>query len=166
MKRPLLEAKSMSGEYPNYAFEHFYQQGLRCHRWGLPKPYIKQALKHCIKTYRHAKEPRLWQLKAFVLGCRGRAGIDTKRVAEGYLWPIKPDAGWVTLVCLYPDGKCDLDFAHPVSRRFWSDDNPAPQLPVGIHWTDLEELGFEIMAMTPTMGICFGTKPRHLKAVP
>jgi hypothetical protein len=65
---------------------------------------------------------------------------------------------------------CDFDFAHPVSRRFWSEDNGLLKLPsydrskLGSWW--FEEMGFEIMLMQPSMQLEFTNRSLpHLKLV-
>ena len=79
-------------------------------------------------------------------------------------------AAWLAVVCLYPDGVCELDFAHPVSRRFWSEDNGFPDLPpvtgptLNALW--FEELGFTILRMNPAIRLTVATdRPKHLKTI-
>jgi hypothetical protein len=74
------------------------------------------------------------------------------------------------IVCVYPNGDCELDFVHPVSRMFWSDGNGFLALPtddfarMGQWW--FEEMGFEIMVMQPMMQAhVTDSVPPHLKLV-
>lgn len=104
---------------PNYAYELFYQQGMSCYRWGLPRPYVLQALRAVSASYMQRFGPvSFWQLRAFAYGLRGLdcAGLRQRAAPVEYRWPLPPDAAWQVVACLYPDGLCDLDFVHPVSR--------------------------------------------------
>lgn len=159
---------------PNLAFELFYQQGMACYRWALPRPYVLQALRAVSARYFHRFGPiSFWHLRAFVYGLYGLDGSGQRQCAipADYHWPLPPDAAWLTVVCLYPDGRCDLDFVHPVSRRFWSEDNGFLELPsydplkLGGWW--FEELGFEVMQMQPAMKVTVTEDPKkpHLKPV-
>lgn len=54
-------------------------------------------------------------------------------ISEEYLWP-KELAGWWLEFIAYPDGAVVMDLLHPVSGRWWSDDNellPQPFLQDG-----------------------------------
>ncbi|KSQ21718.1 hypothetical protein APB26_32575 [Pseudomonas aeruginosa] len=160
---------------PNLDFEIFYQQGLTCHRWGLPRLYVRQALRSVIKSWRarFRRPVEFWQLRAFAYGLRGLCdgGTRPRRVSSDYQWPLPPDVSWDTVLCLYPDGKCDLDFVHPVSRVFWSEKNGFLELPsydplvMGGWW--FEAMGFEILRMQPGMIVRVQeeSRPARLKAV-
>lgn len=158
---------------PNLAYEFFYQQGLTCYRWGLPRAYVVQALRALSARYsQRFGTIAFWQLRAFAYGLLGLAdgGQRQRAVPVDYRWPLPPDAAWQTVVCLYPDGLCDLDFIHPISRRFWSEDNGFLKLPsydplvLGGWW--FEEMGFEIMRMQPSMEVCITeTSKPHLTTV-
>lgn len=157
---------------PNLDYELFYQQGISCYCWGLPKPYVRQALRAVCRRYaQRFGDVSFWQLRAFAYGLRGlsEAGQRERYVQADYAWPLPP-SGWNVVVCLYPDGMCDFDFAHPVSRRFWSEDNGLLKLPsydrskLGSWW--FEEMGFEIMLMQASMQLEFTNRPLpHLKLV-
>ncbi|TKD35325.1 hypothetical protein FCG41_17955 [Azotobacter chroococcum] len=158
---------------PNLAYELFYQQGMSCYRWGLPRPYVLQALRAVCERYsQRFGSVAFWQLRAFAYGLRGLddSGHRQRACPAKYRWPLPPDAAWQTVVCLYPDGQCDLDFVHPVSRRFWSEDNGFLELPsydplqLGGWW--FEEMGFEVMRMQPAMSVRVAEAPNpHLKPV-
>ncbi|MFY2597168.1 hypothetical protein ACOTHJ_12970 [Achromobacter xylosoxidans] len=172
--------------YPNLAFEHWYQQGMSSYMARLPRALRKQALKACIQQWQKSEArrggdvgscarhmaPAYWMLRAFAYGATGRdsEGLRTPAVAEGYVWPEPPDAAWALLVCAYPDGECDLDMVHPVSRRFWSEDNdffepPGPREIFNRSW--YESMGFEVMRMSPAMTARVDWAPpkRHLSVV-
>lgn len=158
---------------PNLSYELFYQQGITCYRWRLPRPYVLQALRAVSARYKQRFGPiSFWQLRAFAYGLRGvdGAGQRPRAVPAEYRWPLPPDAAWQVVVCLYPDGLCDLDFVHPVSRVFWSEENGFLDLPtydpltLGAWW--FEEMGFEIMRMQPAMQVQIADMPSpHLKLV-
>lgn len=157
---------------PNLDYEFFYQQGMSCYRWGLPRPYVRQALRAVCERYAKRYGPvAIWQLRAFAYGLRGLddAGQRDRGCPAEYRWPLPPDVAWQTVVCVYPDGLCDLDFVHPVSRRFWSEGNGFLELPtydrlkLGGWW--FEEMGFEVMRMQPAMRVKAETPKPHLKPV-
>lgn len=174
MKQPafLDRAEDQAG-YPDMDFEEFYQQGISCFTWGLPKSYARQAFLHLCKRWEgRGKQVEMWHVRAFVYGCKGlcESGKRERRAALGYVWPTPPDRSWETIVCLYPNGACELDFVHPVSRMFWSEDNGFLILPtddytvLGGWW--FEEMGFEIMVMQPLMQAQVAdSKTPHLKLV-
>lgn len=117
---------------PNLAFELFYQQGMMCYRWALPRLYVIQALRAIYDRYtKRFGVVEYWQFRAFAYGLCGLdgSGLRSRCVPADFSWPLPPDPSWMTVICLYPDGKCDLDFAHPISRRFWSEDNGHLELP-------------------------------------
>lgn len=159
--------------YPRWDFESFYQQGLSCHAWGLPKALAHQALRHLAAAWREKGHPvAMWQVRAFIYGCAGLCSGEPRqrKAAPSYTWPAPPDPSWELVVCVYPDGVCDLDLVHQVSRRFWSEDNGFFDLPsedlrvLNQHW--FEAMGFEVMRMVPDMCVQVGTKSSHLQAVP
>lgn len=173
-KHSFLAHASDENGMPNLDFEFFYQQGLSCHRWGLPRLYVRQALKSVCKSWlaRFKRPIAFWQLRAFAYGLKGlhSGGFRPRRVNDSYKWPLPPDASWDVVLCLYPDGKCDLDFVHPVSRAFWSEKNGFLDLPtydtlvMGGWW--FEAMGFEILRMQPGMAVRLGEgRPAHLKAI-
>lgn len=159
--------------YPNWAFEAFYQQGKSCYVWGLTRIYVRQALRAAAQAYTDRFGPiAYWQLRAFAYGLHGGYEGQSlpQRIPADYRWPAPPDAAWLAVVCLYPDGVCELDFAHPVSRRFWSEDNGFPDLPpvtgptLNALW--FEELGFTILRMNPAIRLTVATdRPKHLKPI-
>jgi len=181
VRAPMLHAHSFHQHaidetgMPNMDYEMFYQQGISCYCWGLPTPYIRRALRAVCMRYAQRFGPiAFWQLRAFAYGLRGwnDGGQRQRFVHTDYRWPLPPDTAWEVVVCLYPDGMCDLDFVHPVSRRFWSEDNGFLELPsydrsmLGGWW--FEEMGFEVMQMQPAMQVRVteeSEKPSHLAIV-
>jgi len=136
--------------YPAMDFEAFYQQGISCFVWALSKPLVRQAFKRiCADQQAKGNAVAFWQVRAFVYGLSGRyQGGTRKRM----------------------NGACELDFVHPVSRIFWSEDNDFLVLPtddfslMGRWW--FEEMGFEIMVMQPMMQVCVeDSVPPYLKLV-
>lgn len=81
-----------------------------------------------------------------------------------------PDPSWELVVCTYPDGTCELDLVHPVSGRFWSEDNGFFELPtekrtlMNPMW--FKSMGFDVMHMQPALQVRIGDPKRpHLKLV-
>jgi hypothetical protein len=156
IKQVLLTHSEDGNGYPNMAFELFYQQGLNCYAWRLPRHLVRQAFKHlCFGLKEKGLPIRMWQIRAFVYGCHGLSGGRQKDryAAADYQWPTPPDASWDLIICHYPNGVCEIDFAHPVSRAFWSDQNEFLSLPaddgrrLNCDW--FETMGFELMPMMP-----------------
>lgn len=146
--------------YPNMDFEIFYQQGLNCYAWRVPEHLIKQAFQHlCSRVKKKGLTVKMWQIRAFVYGCKGFCGGRQREryAAADYQWPTAPDASWDLIVCHYPNGVCEIDFVHPVSRAFWSDENDFLRLPaddgrrLNCDW--FEDMGFELMPMMPINGM-------------
>lgn len=52
-----------------------------------------------------------------VVSCRLKEVISPK-----YTWPEIP-TGWQLKFIVFPDGEVNMDFLHPVSCVFWSEDN-------------------------------------------
>ncbi len=153
------------------AFDVWYQQGLSGFVARLPRTLLKQAFFHLAKQWTEAGRPvRKWQVRAFIHGSRGigRAS-DTKHcVGEGYVWPTPPDPSWSLVACHYPDGEIELDFVHPVSRRFWSEDNDFLSSPVGQARLDADwyrRMGFDVLQMMPTAMVIPGRRGRHLRVI-
>lgn len=168
LPRGLLQHAECPDGFPNLAFEAFYQKGLECYRWRLPNIYAKQAFKVICQRYEGLQKPiSFWHLRAFVAGKKGFNFHGTHIPAE-YKWPIPPDPSWRTIVCVYPDGQCDLDFVHPVSRKFWSEDNDFLDLPsydvneMGAWW--FSDMGFEILHMQESLEVTVSEKASpHLR---
>lgn len=155
--------------YPSMEFEFFYQQGLSCFTWNLPKKLRRQAFKHlCNSLLKKGAKIAMWQVRAFIYGCHGLCGDGQRerRVSADFQWPLPPDNAWKMIICVYPDGKCDLDFVHPVSREFWSERNGFLSLPcydpnrMGAMW--FEEMGFEVMVMRKAMSLSIAKPGPHL----
>ena len=156
--------------YPSLEFETWYQQGMRCYQANLPKPLRKQAF-IAVKAYWAAtlKEVKYWHIRAFVYGSMGldSAGQRARYVRDSYEWPQPPDHSWELVVCCYPGGEIDLDFAHPISRRFWSEGNgfldPPEDRPCRFNRGWYEQMGFKVMTMMPIAQ--FSMAPSHLRVV-
>jgi hypothetical protein len=137
--------------YPNMAFEEWYRQGLECFLWNLPRALVRQAFHALVKDRRRYWGSRIapWQIRAFVYGLRG--GYDERNVcrAPGYVWPMPDDPAWQFVVFVYRDGFATVDWLHPVSRRFWSEDNGPLELPphqpgeLDGDW--LRSMGFDVL---------------------
>lgn len=159
--------------YPAMGFEVFYQQGISCFVWGLPKPLVRQAFKRvCADQQAKGNAVAMWQVRAFVYGLSGRCegGQRERKAPAGYEWPTPPDASWELIVCIYPGGSFDLDLLHPVSCRFWSEDNGFFAVPtedrslINRDW--FESMGFDVMTMQPAMQVQIAdSKTPHLKLV-
>jgi hypothetical protein len=155
------------GGYPAMDFEMWYQQGLQCYHAALPKPLRKQALRAVAKRWVEAYgDIAAWQLRAFAYGARGLGSCGPSRVPPDFEWPSPPDASWSMVVCCYPDGGIELDFVHPVSRRFWSEDNGfLDELP-GLNKSWFAEMGFDLMVMMPVAALGPRQNPKsHLSVV-
>ena len=172
MKAFLLKAEIESG-YPSREFEDWYQQGMSCYLANMPDWLRKQAFSYLLKKWeRKGHVVEMWHIRAFVYGATGfdSDGKRIKYVSESFTWPNAPDAGWQFMVLCYPDGLCDLDYAHPVSRKFWSEDNdflsmpPDPKKLFERYW--FEKMGFEVMVMNPDMQVTeSAVKSMHLQLV-
>lgn len=153
--------------YPNMDFEEWYQKGMACFRVRLPRELVLQAFRHIAKEWeRRNKIVAMWHIRAFVYGLSGRddRGQSERLVPEDFSWPIRPDSSWQWIVCAYPDGMCDVDMVHSVSRRFWSEDNGFIDLPrFDCSW--FKNMGFTIMRMSPTIKVCEGETVSHLSLV-
>jgi len=157
--------------YPRMDFEAWYQMGLQCFVWGLPRPLVRQAFRRLCRKFRSLAKPiSMWQVRTFVWACNGADAVEQRKVPESYRWPSPPDTAWEVVVCVYPDGGCELDMVHPVSRCFWSEDNGFFDLPsddrslINRRW--FEKMGFDIMTMTPDMLVRGSEQIRpHLRAV-
>lgn len=152
------------GEYPNMAFEAFYQQGLASFKARLPKWLVRQSFAALVA--RHPKAA-MWQVRAFLWGLKGGVNPEEHaRVPADASWPEKLP-GWDLVICRYPDGELDIELVHPVSRRFWSEDNhflPIPESKA-IDQAWLKRHGFEIMQMMPVAALSYTKPSRHLKLV-
>jgi hypothetical protein len=165
-EQTLLKHAEVDG-YPSYDFEVFYQQGLQCYRWSLPKIWRKQAFQHLSNSEKlKGRRVSLWQIRAFVYGALGfdHQGLRPQILFSEDQWVLPPDASWDTMICIYPGGFWEMDFAHRVSRRFWSEDNgfldlPKPALEMlSPSW--FQEMGFMVMQMSPSMEVRLGPRKR------
>ena len=147
--------ESIAGEdpdYPNMAFEEWYRQGLECFTWNLPRALVRQAFKALVRDRRRHWGQRIktWHVRAFVYGLRG--GYDERNVCRtsNYVWPLPADPAWRLVVFVYRDGFAVLDWLHPVSRRFWSEDNEPLALPSHALWEPygtswFRQMGFDVL---------------------
>lgn len=156
--------------FPALDFERFYQQGLSCFAWRLPKRLVRVAFKRVCEQWKSAgKRIETWQIRAFVDGFHGNChigrGMRMRHAEASYQWPLPPDPSWSLIVCVYPDGQCELDMVHEASRRFWSEDNGFIQLPsdsphlMNRRW--FEQMGFDVMVMYAEMTVIEG-RPKQL----
>lgn len=102
-----------------------------------------------------------WMMRAFAYGASGRVA---KKAGIDYQWPKPPDCAWQLVVCCYSEGECDLDFLHPVSRKFWSEDNGFFESPPGKRFSRqwYEKMGFSIVEMSPFSVAIDCSPSRHL----
>lgn len=171
--KALLSKAEIEPGYPSTEFEDWYQQGMSFYLANLPDWLKNQAFFHLVEKWQKKDhEIEMWYIRAVVFGTRGfdYQGQRIKYVSESFTWPNAPDAGWRFMVLCYPDGLCDFDYGHSVTRKFWSEDNdflPMPPDPMGIfnsNW--FEKMGFSVMSMNPTMQVtdCIA-KNIHLQLV-
>lgn len=154
-------------------FEDWYQQGMSCFYAQLPKALRRQAMHELSRRWAAKGKPvAFWMLRAFAYGATGRdaTGQRTPRVSIEFSWPYPPDAAWELVVCCYPDGKCDLDLVHPVSRRFWSEDNgffDSPGERGDRYFTRkwFEQMGFDVISFHPDAVAMVGPFTRRLTVV-
>lgn len=159
--------------YPVLDFEDWYQHGMSCFYAQLPKALRSQALHALSNRFTaNGKQVSLWMVRAFAYGAAGRAdsGLRTPLVSSDYRWPTPPDAAWELVVCCYPDGVCDLDLLHPVSRRFWTEDNDfidPPGEKGNRYFTRAwyERMGFDVIVMHPDTVVMVGESTRYLSVV-
>lgn len=90
-------------------------------------------------------------------------------LADSYKWPEVP-AGWQLEFIAYPDGTLEMDILHPVSGRFWSEDNDYLDLPVkkdGIDLcpSDLQSKGIPFMTTSPTTTVVESEGRPHLRGL-
>jgi hypothetical protein len=158
--------------YPNVAIEEWYQQGIACHQAGLSAHLKKQAFYSLSRKWgASGKNVRLEHARAFLIGATGSDSTGTRAilVPSDYAWPSPPDVSWQFVVCAYPDGECDLDYLHPVSRAFWSEDNgfldPPPGPPGYFTRRWYKAMGFDVIDMYPSMQASVGPAVSHLVRV-
>jgi len=156
---------------PVMAFEEWYQRGLECYRWNLPRPLVKRAFRKLVLQPKWSKEVKMWQVRAFIYGWRGGYAERDVCRAPGYAWPVPSDPSWDLVVFVYRDGHPVLDWLHPVSRRFWSEENELFLLPRSepgeLYRGWFVEMGFDVLDEMNSASIAFVDKPkgRHLTSV-
>lgn len=167
-----IAGRSEPERYPRWEFEAFYQQGIACYLWELPRPLVKNAFRAvCERWIASGKSVEPWQIRAFIHGCTGDFSKRRRLSPDGYAWPDPPDPSWQLVVCAYPDGTCDLDLVHGVSRRFYSEDNgffDPPTTNLGyINRSWYEEMGFQVFRMQPYLEVTTQRRSRkeHLRLV-
>ena len=159
--------------YPNMAFEHFYQYGMECFYWRLPKPLVRVAFKRACQTWKAESDIAMWQIRAFIYGLNGHQAtgepVAQPFAPETYRWPLPPDPSWTLVACVYSDGIVELDIVHETSRRFWSEDNGFLDLPpddgrrLSRRW--FERVGIDVILMKPAMTVDLAVPKRHLRPV-
>ncbi len=157
--------------YPNLAFEAWYQRGLKCFQWQLPRPLAKKAFSRLCGAWREqARSIEIWHVRAFLHGyAGGPAPCQSRLVPSDYEWPTACDVSWKMVICAYPDGACELDFVHSASCRFWSEENEPPALPISgrsplsRRW--FMDMGFDVIDFSPTMEAQVATARPVLKLV-
>lgn len=90
-------------------------------------------------------------------------------INSGYKWPEVP-SGWQLEFIAYPGGELDMDLLHPVSARFWSEDNDFLDMPImgdghTISVADLKAAGVPFMTTFGTAAVSDAPKGPHLKAI-
>lgn len=153
--------------YPNMDFEDWYQKGLFCHYFKFPSYLYRVVFSGVVSEWKTRSKPiRMWHIRAFVLGLSGdgrKCGVE-----DDYHWPIPPK-GWDLMFTLFEGGCIEIDFAHPVSRIFWSEDNgelEQPRFKEGctLDQHHLEELGIRYLTPFYTAAIT-QVKTTHLSSV-
>lgn len=90
-------------------------------------------------------------------------------VSPEYAWPELP-TGWQLKFIVFPDGEVNMDFLHPVSCAFWSEDNGFLQTPFGRMKEPITRSVLDKCAvpyMTTFGHAAVNTKPKesHLKSI-
>lgn len=109
--------------------------------------------------------------------CEEKVSMSTQekmdRLAEvlhsDYVWPEIPQ-GWQLEFIVHPDHSLEMDFLHPVSCRFWSDDNEFVGLPMlkngcQIGLKDLVEAGVQYSSSFGFAKVSQPQKPKFFKPV-
>ena len=167
-----LKYASDSEGYPNMDFESWYQLGVECFKARLPKVLRKQAFEALTERWLAMdRDVKSWHARAFIYGSSGRNAVERSNqdVDPEYQWPCPPDPSWLLVVCCYPDGWCELDFVHQVSRRFWSEENEFldPPLDGRSHFNRAwyAKMGFDVLEFDPRFVPVPGGKVPHLRLV-
>jgi hypothetical protein len=90
-------------------------------------------------------------------------------VSPDHKWPVQP-AGWQLEFIVYPDGEVVMDFLHPVSCMFWSEDNEPLETPLRqdktvLTWKDLKAAGIPFMTTFGHAAVTTEAPEPHLKLV-
>lgn len=90
-------------------------------------------------------------------------------VSESYEWP-EPPKGWQIKFIAFPDGNVDIDFLHPVSDVFWSEENGLLEPPFmnnGKYITanHLKSAGIPYMTTFGCAAVSESPKQPHLKRI-
>lgn len=157
---------------PVMAFEEWYQCGLECYTWNLPRSLVKRAFRRIALRQKWSKHVQMWNVRAFIYGWRG--GYDDRNVcrAPDYVWPVPDDPSWQLVVFVYRDGQPVLDWLHPVSRRFWSEENDSFALPIleagELYRGWFVEMGFDVLDEMPSSALAVVGNPNgsNLAVVP
>lgn len=90
-------------------------------------------------------------------------------LSDKYTWVDLPD-GWQVEFIVFPDESVQIDYLHPVSGKFWSDENEPLQLPLflndkEISVIDLEVLGIPYMTTFGMAKVSETPKEPHLSII-
>lgn len=104
-----------------------------------------------------------------ILSVAGVAEAFTGIVSPAYQWPAQP-AGWQLEFIVYPDGEVVMDFLHPVSCAFWSEENEQLATPFKpdqsvITWKDLKAAGIPFMTTFGHAAVTTDLAEPHLQLV-
>lgn len=172
-----LQRANVDSEYPNMEFEDWFQLGRKCFLARLTKPLRKQAFHEQLRRRQaEGRTVHWWQARAFIYAAAGRgcAGDGAEpRLSSNFQWPTPPDPSWQLVVCCYPDGTCELDLVHQVSRRFWSEQHDFFEIPVdcvdpkSIFFTRqwYRDMGFDVIDFDPELLAEVGNYQPHLRLV-
>ena len=92
-----------------------------------------------------------------------------KTVRSDFLWPEVPQ-GWQLEFIAYPNGEVEMDFLHPISGVFWSEENGHFEPPVMnngslITAKALKDAGVPFMTTFGHAAVSVQPKQPHLKSI-
>lgn len=159
-----IEKHSVLDGYPNMDFEDWYQKGIFCHYYKFPVYLQRIVFNNLANVWEtNSKKIKMWHIRAFVLGLSGNGRLCC--VEDDYEWPTPPK-GWDLMFSAMAKDQnpVEIDFGHPVSRIFWSEDNhaiPQPRLKEGhvLSYYSLEHMGLPCLTPCHTAYISNDRKP-------
>lgn len=91
-------------------------------------------------------------------------------VSDSYEWPEPPPKGWQVEFIVFPNGDVDMDFLHPVSDVFWSEENGHLEPPImsngkQITAEHLKNAGIPYMTTFGCAAISESPNESHLKRI-